>query len=508
MSDVSANNRRVAKNTIYLYFRMLLIFLVGLYTSRIVLSTLGISDYGLYNVVGGVVSIFAFLNATLSSSTQRFLTFELGTGDNLKLKRVFSTSLLIHILLIVFVLILAETVGLWFVKCKLNIEPGREVAALWVYQFSIIATCVQIFQLPFMSTLIAHEKMSIYAYISIIEVVAKLLIVYVLQVSSCDKLILYGFLYLIVIVLISTTYIVYCTKKFSEARISLKSERPLFKQMLSFSGWNLIGSVASVCNNQVINILFNLFFGTVVNAARGVAYQVYGMINQFASNFQVAVKPQVIKYYANGQMKEMKDLVFNSAKYSGFLLLFLSIPVFLEIDPLLSLWLGKYPDYTNTFVRIILCQMVITSMTGPLMMVVHASGYLKNVGITAGGMYLLVLPISYVCLKLGSTPIVPLIVYAIGTLIEPLLYLLWMNHYIGFPILDFYKEVYSKVLGLGLMMFIPALITHHYLTVDSNILRVLIVGCVSVICSGFVVLKWGIDESHRRAILTKLHLMK
>lgn len=496
------NNQRIAKNTLFLYFRMLQTLIIGLYTSRVILATLGISDYGLYNVVGGVVTMFAFLNGTLSTSTQRFLNFEMGKGNEQKVKMVFSTALRLHTMLTGLVLLLAETVGLWFVLNKLVIAPDRMIAAFWVYQFSIIVVCIQIFQLPFMSTIIAHEKMSAYAYLSIYETLMKLVIVFILKWIDADKLILYAFLYMCVQVSVAYIYNLYCRRQFVEARISFKSDPAIFKEMLGFGGWNVIGSMATMCSGQGINVIFNIFFGTVVNAARGVAYQVSGIISQFANNFQLAVKPQIIKYYAAGQYEEMQKLVFNTSKYSALLLLFLSCPVAVEIDFLLSVWLGKYPEAAPLFIRLILLQSVVTSMSFSVIMVVHATGKLKNVGITAGGANLLVLPISYVLFKTGLGAASALYVCVVFAALETFIELFWMRFYIGFPMLKFYKQVYLTVIPLGIVMFLVPYCIHVFLPVNSDLFRFLVVCVISFLTSSLVLYKWGLSH-HQRAVLFK-----
>lgn len=482
---------------------MLLILFVGLYTSRVVLQTLGISDYGLYNVVGGVVAMFAFLNTTLTTSTQRFLNMELGAGNTEKLKKVFSTALLLHTLLVIIVFLLAETVGLWFVENKLNVNVGRDTAVFWVYQFSIIAICVQIFQLPFMSTIIAHERMNVYAYVSIYEAIMKLLIVYVIQVVHYDKLILYGALFLFVQISVALIYNIYCRIQFTEAKLRYQLDRSLFKEMLGFCGWNVIGCFASMCNGQGVNILFNLFFGSVVNAARGIAFQVNGIVNQFANNFQVAIKPQIVKYYANQQLDEMAHLVFNSAKYSALLLLFLSVPISVEIDYILQFWLGEYPLYAPAFIRIILFHSVVASMTNSVVMVVHASGRLKMVGITAGCVNLLLLPITYCLFKLGFSPEVALLVNVCGSFCETFIELYWMKRYINFPIMDFYRKVYAVVFPLGLLMLIIPLSLHLLIVFPSDTMRFFAVCSTSAIASLIILYHFGLDDNKRQILSRK-----
>lgn len=295
-NQTSDNNKRIAKNTLLLYFRMLITMLVSLYTSRVVLQTLGISDYGLYNVVGGVVTMFTFINGTLATGTQRFLTFELGANNKEKLHKVFNTAMALHELLALVLFLLVETVGLWFLYNKMNIEPGRMDAAFWVFQFSCITMLINVIQVPYISSIISHEKMDIYAYMSIFDVVMKLLIVFLIQVVDYDKLILYGFLYLIVNCISALIYNVYCRRLFEECKISRVFDKKIFKEMMNFSGWNIFGCASVTFQGEGVNILLNMFFGTVVNAARGIAFQVNAIVVQFVGNFQMAVNPQIVKH--------------------------------------------------------------------------------------------------------------------------------------------------------------------------------------------------------------------
>lgn len=502
--SINNNNNRIAKNTILLYFRMLLTLFIGLYTSRVVLETLGISDYGLYSVVGGVVTMFTFLNGALTSSTQRYLNFELGTGNIEKLKKVFSTALTQHMILILIIIFLAETVGLWFVYNKLNIEAGRENAAFWVYQFSIITVCFQIFQLPYMSTIIAHEKMGAFAYISIWDVTIKLFVVYLIQVLSYDRLIMYAFFYMLIHISNSLIYILYCKRYFQEAKFDFAYDKHLFKEMMSFGGWNIVGFLAATCNSQGLNIVFNIFFGSVINAARGIAFQVNSIVNQFASNFQMAVKPQVIKYYAEKRLNEMTNLVHNAAKFSAILMLALSVPIALEIEYMLSLWLGDYPEYTPNFIRLILLHSIIVSMIGPIIMVVHATGKLKAINITAGLLNLSVLPINYFLLKLGYAPEVALIVNILASFTETFIELFWMNRYIGFSITGFYENVYLKVFICGILMFLPPLVVYNIVPGQQTFLHFVCVGTTSLVTSLFVIYKFALDNNKRRIIKKKI----
>ena len=507
MSSTS-NNSRIARNTLILYLRMFVTLIVGLYTSRVVLNTLGFSDYGLYNVVGGVVAMFGFLNGSLSTSTQRFLNFELGRGNEERLSLVFSTALLQHLLLVAVVIFLAETIGLWFVLEKMNIPTGRETATLFCYQFSVLSVCVNVVQLPFMSAIIAHEKMGVYAYVSMFDVFAKLFIVYLIQTSlAFDSLIFYSFLMLCVIFIDFLIYMGFSRRNFKEVKFSVRTDSGLFKEMMSFSGWNIIGMLASTMNNYGLNVLFNMFFGTVINAARGISYQVNGLVSQFSSNFQVAVKPQVVKYYANDQKELMNQLVFNSSKFSALLLLFVAIPLCLELDFLLSLWLGHYPAHTINMVRIVLLHSIVISMIGPILMALHATGKLKMVGITAGIFNLLLLPFNYILLTFGVTPEIAMLVNVAGSVIETGIELFWLKHYIGFPIKKFYLKVYGVVFILGILMFsLPAFI-HYYFNWTNLVLRFFTVCVSSFFTSVIILYMFALPEKVKYKIICKSKLI-
>lgn len=502
-NETIENNKRIAKNTILLYFRMILLMFIGLYTSRIILDVLGFSDYGLYNVVGGVVTIFAFLNGTLSTSTQRFLNIEIGRNNVLQAKKVFSTAMLQHLLLALIIVIVSETIGLWFVIHELNIPSDRYIAALYVYQFSIIAICVQILQLPYMSALIAHENMKSYAYVSLYEAIARLTIVYILTISSYDKLILYGALYLIVQFSVAFFYITLARRKYEECSVRPTYNKVIFKNMLNFSGWNVIGCLATTVNNQGVNVVLNMFFGTTVNAARAIAYQVNGIVNQFVSNFLLATKPQVVNYYTSGNNAEMIKLCLSTAKFSGFLLIIIIVPLSVEMETVLKLWLVEYPVYTPVFLRLILFQSLLIAMANNVVTVVHATGKLKEVGLMAGSLQLLVLPISYILFKLGLPPETAFLVAIMGTLCETFIEVYWMNYYIQYPIGKFYKTVYLPVILVFICSMILTFSCHNLLTNLDSLLRLLLVLIFSSFISFSLIWHWGLDIAMKSFIITK-----
>lgn len=395
----SENTKRIAKNTAMLYVRMLLLMGVTFYTSRIVLNVLGIEDYGIYNVVGGVVAMLGFLNGSLGGASSRFITFVLGKGDKKELQDIFSTVLCVHFLLAGIIVLVGETVGLWFVCHKLVIPAERMSVALWVYHCSILTTAVSIISVPYNSLIIAYEKMEAFAWISIVEAVLKLVIAWLLLYIPCDKLMIYAVLYFVVQVIIRLAYGRYCSTHFTDVKSRLKWNASLVKQIASYAGWTVNGNLAVMGYTQGINILLNLFFGPMVNAARGVAVQVQAAVMTFVQNFQMAVQPQIVKSYATDNLTYMHKLIVISSKYGTFLLLLLAFPIMLGINAILKIWLGVVPDHTANFV----CIMLFVGLTEPwartLVNAIHATGDIRNFQIYEGTALLSVVPIAYVLLK-------------------------------------------------------------------------------------------------------------
>ena len=495
-----SDNKRIARNTIFLYIRMVILMCVGLYTSRVVLHALGVDDYGLYNVVGGVVMMFSFLNATLSSSTQRFLNIEIGQGDSGNTSRVFSNAITLHVILAVIIFVLAETVGLWYVNNRLVFDATRITAVLWVYQFSVATIIIQIVQLPFMAVIIAHERMGAYAYLSIYEGVSRLAIALIIAVADTDRMILYGALMLFVQFSVAVFYNAYCQRSFSEARFRFAYDKKLMSQMIGFSSWNAIGNLAVVCNNQGVNILLNFFFGTVINAARGISFQVFNVVYQLINNVQLAVKPQIINLYAAGKKNEMASLTLNAAKISGLLMTIVCAPLIMEIDLILRIWLVEYPAYTPVFITLILVYLTVISMTGCLSIAVHASGYLRNVGICGGGVNLLVLPVSYLLLRMGASPAIPFIVNIVAAFMATAFTLFWLHYYIKFPVLRFFTRVYGTVIPVSIAIYLFTYAIHVLMDNSNEYLRLFTVISSSAVFS--LVLCWffAIDNNTRKKI--------
>ena len=497
------NNKRVAKNTLFLYFRMILIMLVTLYTSRVVLAQLGIKDYGIYNVVGGVVTMFAFLNNCMTTSTQRFMTFELGKGNLQKLKNVFAASLNIHIGIALAVVLLAETVGLWFVNYKLVIPADRLVAANWVFQFAILSFCVNVIQIPYNAVLIAHEKMSVYAYISIIEAFLKLGIVYLLIISPVDKLIAYGVLIFVVQFLIRCIYQVYCHRHYEESRFRLFWDKELYQEMSGFAGWNLFGSLAWMLRDQGLNIILNLFFGPVINAARGVATQVSGAVMNFISNFQVALNPQITKNYANGNIQEMEKLTYLGIKFSYIILFFLAFPLSLNINYVLQLWLVEVPDYTALFIILIMIDSLVGNLFGvPLMTSLSSTGKIRNYQIVVSFIILLIVPVGYIALRLGCNAPSVFYITIIFSGFSGFVRFLFCRKQIGYSLRTMTKRVLLPVFCITLVALpLPIFVKFEYFTADT--LMNFVLNCFIAIVMTFVS-AWfvGLNASEKSKLLS------
>ncbi len=501
MAGYKADNARLAKNTMFLYFRMIFIMAVTLYTSRVVLRVLGVEDFGIFNVVAGVVAMFGFLNSSMSATTQRFISFSLGRGDD-NLNKVFSTCVLTHALIALGVLVLVESVGLWFLYNKMIIPEVRMDAAFWVFQFSALSTVVTVMSIPFNADIIAHEKMSAFAYISIVEVCLKLLIVFLLDVGNIDKLVLYGFLLLLVQCGIFLTYMGYCLRHFKESRFRFVYEKKLFSEVFSFAGWNLWGYLASILYTQGLNILLNVFFGPVVNAARGLANQVDGAIRLFASNFQMAINPQIVKTYAAKDLESMHKLVFRSSKFSFFLLLALSLPVMIEAPMILRLWLSTVPDWTASFLRLMLVVVIVDSVANPLMTSAAATGRIKLYQSVLGGIQLLIVPVAYVVLRMGGEPNSVFVVHICICLIAFAVRLFIVRGMIGLSIKKYLMEVCVKS---GVVTVVATVLPLTlYFSMTNSLLSAIVVVFVSLGSVAVSAYAIGLTKSERVFVSDKI----
>lgn len=504
MSESVSDNRSIAKNTIYLYIRMFITMAIGLLTSRGVLNALGVSDYGLYNVVGGVVSLFMFLRTSLAQGTQRYLNFSLGTGRIEESQKVFSTSILLYIAFVAIIVVLTEIVGLYLIHYSLTIDEGRMNAALVVFHISILGTAIAILVSPFYGCIIAHEKMSFVAYSSIFDVVFKLLIVYLLLVvDNIDKLVLYSILYFIVGFLYDLIIYIYCRVHFVECRFCRKYVEPsLRKELLAFSGWSVLGSMANMGAGQGISIILNVFYNTTINAARGIAMTVSGHIDSFISNFQMAANPQIVKLYASGDVNGMMQLANNTSKFSAYLYILLAIPIFLEIDYILYIWLGIVPDYTPYFARVAIIQSLLTCMNGPHGTAVGATGRIKWLNILVGIVLLLTLPITYILLKSHVSLEIVYAVNVIPWMFVCIIRVELLRHYVHINTMEVYSRVYLKVFVILLLCYIPLYVLHFQM--EYGLLRFFIVVGVSLIWSVLVIYWIGLPKHIRHIVFERL----
>lgn len=464
MQDSQQNNKRIAKNTLLLYFRMLLLMVVSLYTSRVTLAALGVEDYGIYNVVGGVVAMFSILSGSLSVAISRFITFELGRSDVQRLKTVFSTSVNIQIGLALIIMMLAETGGVWFLNCKMNIAPERLTSANWVLQCSILTFMVNLISVPYNATIIAHERMSAFAYISILEAVLKLSVVYLLYATLLDRLVVYAILLCFVAIILRLIYGFYCKRHFEECKYHFIYDKSILKSMTGFAEWNFIGSSAGVLRTQGVNILLNLYFGPVVNAARGISVQVNAAVSSFSSNFLMAINPQIIKTYSQGETQHSFQLAMYGARFSFILLSIISMPLICETDFILELWLKEFPNHTVEFVRLSLVLTIVESLSLPLVTLQQATGRLKIYQIVVGGMHMLNFPFSWFLLYRGSQPEVVYFVAIILTILSLYARLYLQKKQLGISVKMFHKEVVLRVLLLGLSLCVIIIIIEKYIT--------------------------------------------
>lgn len=497
------NNKTIAKNTLFLYFRMMFTMVISLFTSRIILQKLGVDDYGIYQAVGGVVSFLSFINGALSTGSSRFLTYALGEGNVEKLRRTFSTTLNIHILIAILIVVVAETIGLWFLYNKMVIAPDRLSAAVYTYHLSILTAVFTLTQVPYNATIVAHEKMSIYAYMSIFEVSAKLLICYLLAIGDFDRLMMYATLLLGVQVGIMCFYRLYCTHHFEEARFSFSFDKKIFREIAGFSGWSMFANASIALNSQGVLILLNMFFAPAVVAARAISLQVNMAANQFVSNFRQAANPQIVKKYAAGDHEGSKHLLLESTKYSYYMMYLIALPVCLLAYPLLKLWLGVVPDYTVPFLQLVIVQSLFQVFDTSFYMALYAKGRLRENALTAPIIAFMIFPITYVFFKLGYSPLVlswtSLVVYAIlGMLQKPLL----IMKIVDYKLSEIWGVYRACIIVTLISLPIPIIV---YSVLDTTVLiNFILVSVVSVLSVGITVFFFGIDRMVRKKVIGKV----
>lgn len=499
---MTVNNKQIAKNAIMLYIRMLLSVAIGLYTSRVVLQVLGVEDFGIYGVVGGIVAMMSFLNASMSGATSRFITFELGKGDTQRLKDTFSSALIIHIFIAFIVFILAETIGLWFLYNKLIIPESRMTAALWVYQFSVIAAMLNITQVPYNACIIAHEKMDVYAYIEILNVSLKLGIVYLLVIGNYDKLILYAVLVFLVSFIIMTLYRLYSMKHFKESHFRFIWNKPMLKSLLSFTGWDLYGNACVSVRQQRTNFLINIFFGVIYNAASGVATTINSTVNSLVRNVAMAFRPQIIKLYAVGDIKQMQTLSDNAVKYMTILMGCISLPIFFEMEYLMTLWLGNVPEKAIEFCQLMMISGCIITNNSIFSTVINATGNIKRVSMITGTVYLLTIPAIWLAYNLSCSiewAYILGILFDFGVILSNL-------SIIKYQIPQFkITATLRYMMKSYIVIILPVPVLYYIVSMmDATFVRLLTVGLSCIVIILFASFTFLLDKESRTLIKNKL----
>ena len=498
-----ADHGRVMRNTALLYFRMALMMCINLYTSRVVLQVLGVEDYGIFYVVWGLVYILNFLNNSMTASTQRFLTFELGTGNKKRLHEVFITSVHIHLIISLFLILVSETGGIWFMAEKMVIPEERMTAAMWCFQLSLVTAVAEVMSCPYQSVIIAREKMSAFAYISILDAFLKLAIVGMLLLTGFDRLIVYAILYTIEKLLIRVVYNIYCTRHFEESRYQWFFDKTLFRKMSSFAGWSMVENLAYVLYTQGLNMLLNVFFGPVANAAQAAASQARNAIGQFSRNFQVAINPQITKTYAAEQLKEMHLLIFRGSRLTFCLLLMLCLPLAVEAPMVLDIWLKEVPEGTADFLRLLLVVLIAQQMTSPLIAAIQATGNIKKFQIISGGLMILVVPAAYIVLKIGGAPWTVFAVYLLISILAYIVTIRIVLPQIHMSMKDYTLHVLKPCLFVLLLSLIAPVIMKQL--TDTGIWLSLLTIAITVISTGILCYTIGLDKEMRVMIKEKVY---
>ena len=508
MDQRSENTRRIAKNTLMLYIRMLFNMLVALYTSRVVLNTLGVEDYGIYNVVGGLVSMFSLISGSLSAAVSRFLTFELGRRDAERLKQVFSTSLFIHVVLAAVIVVLVETVGVWFLNTHMTIPTERLHAARWVLHTSLAGFALSLVSVPYNASIVS-QHMSVYAYLGILNTLLWLAVVIFLKYSSgpFDKLIVYAFLLFGVAVLMQSLYMAYCRKHFEECRFRISFDRKFLKEIGSFAGWNFIGASSGLLKDQGVNILLNIFFGPVVNAARGIANSVNVAVSSFSTNFMTALNPQITKSYAGEDREYAMSLVERGARFSFYIIFILALPILFETEFILDIWLRQYPEHSINFVRLVLLLSLCDILSNTLITLQLATGNIRNYQIVVGGMQLMNFPVSWVCLKAGMQPEAVYVIAIAISLLCLVLRLLFLRKMAGLDIIRYLKNVCCNVLSVSVAAVVIPFILYGIIE-DDGWFKLITVSLVSVLCSACSIYAIGCSKNERHFILAKIRMTK
>lgn len=499
MQDNYFGNKRIAKNTAYMYTRMLLTMIVSLYTSRVVLLILGENDFGTYSIVGGVVVLFTFVSSAMATGTQRHLSYELGreVGD---VSTVFTACLRVQLWLVLIILILAETVGLWFLNSKMNFPEGRMTIVNWIYQFSVVSCLLGVIQTTFTAAIISYEKMSFYAYLSILEVLIKLGIVFLLQVIVFDKLFLYGILLMGVSILMSAIYSSYAFKTLQGIKLVKIIDTSIYKRIVSFSGWSLFGSLANVGYQQGINIIINLFFGVALNAATGIANQINGAVSQFVAGFQQALNPQLVQSEASKDRIRQLDLIYKSSKFSFYIIFIITFPLIVNLKYVLTLWLGQYPSHTEALSILILIGLLISCLSGPLWVSIYATGNIKYYQLAVSIVALSILPITYIMGKMGGSPEAIYAARASNFLFVLLVQLFFLKKYISMDIKGFIRFV---IMPVCLILFLTVgcyYILHQFMSPADSFMAMVYQTIIFIIIIGSLTWLLGMTKTEKQQL--------
>ena len=496
----SANNKRIAKNTIVLYIRTLFVMLVSLYTSRVILEALGVEDYGIYQVVGGVVAMFSVISSSLSNAISRFLTFEIGHGDKIRLKKIFSTSITIQLVIAAIILVLSEVIGIWFMETKMQIPTERFGAARWVLHCSLLTFCVNLLSVPYNACIIAHERMSAFAYIGIFEAVMKLVISYLIMISPIDKLIFYALLMMLLALTTRIIYSIYCNRHFEECHVKPSFDKAIFKEMIGFSGWSFFNNTAFILNGQGVNMLMNVYFGVVVNAARGIAVQVESAVLQFVNNFTTAVNPQITKSYACGDFESMHKLVCRGAKFSYFSMLLLALPIIMEAKQILNLWLVDVPEYAVIFVQLSLVMGLCDCIGNSGYTACMATGKLKKYSIIITSVAILEFPLAWLFFAMDALPEYAYYTYIAikATILVVRMFLL--ESMVGLKVRMYIRNVFIPIISTTLVAIVPPIIVSIFM--EPTIIRLMIMMILSFVSVTVCTLYIGMVPNERRVIIS------
>jgi len=499
--DHKSNNKRIAKNTVFLYARTFFVMIISLYTSRVVLKALGVEDYGVFQVVGGMVAMFAVISQALSSAISRYITFEIGSGNKRRLEEVFSTSLVVQLVISIIVLVLGEVVGLWFMHTHLRIPDGRLWAANWVLQFSLISFCVNLLSIPYNACIIAHEHMKAYAYISIFEALGKLGICFLLLAAPFDRLVYYALLLMLLTIIIRVIYTLYCHHYFEESVTQLHLHKTIFREMFSFAGWSFFTNANYLLNNQGVNMLVNVFFGVTFNAARGLANQVESAVMQFVNSFTTAINPQITKSYAAGDRVQMFQLIYSGSKFSFFLMYLMALPLIFEAELVLNIWLTVIPEKTVLFVQLSLVLGMFTCFGNPSVTACMATGKIRTYSLIIGTLGLLDFPIVWIAFAAGAEIEMAYYLYIIVKAIVILARIFLMKKMLGMPITDYLSKAITPVFMVACLASLPSFAVVSLM--QQSIIRLVVSVIIGVLSVSVISLFVGMTKYERTVIVSK-----